>query len=54
MDVISLYQHGIQNAVATLGTATTIYHLKKLIRYSKKLLFVLTETMLVKKLLGKH
>ena len=32
MDVISLYQHGIQNAVATLGTATTIYHLKKLIR----------------------
>ena len=39
MDVISLYQHGIQNAVATLGTATTIYHLKKLIRYSKKITF---------------
>ena len=39
MDVISLYQHGIQNAVATLGTATTIYHLKKLIRYTKKITF---------------
>src|SRR5210317_2487535 len=39
MDVISLHQHGIQNAVATLGTATTIYHLKKLIRYSKKITF---------------
>ena len=39
MDVISLYQRGIQNAVATLGTATTIYHLKKLIRYSKKITF---------------
>lgn len=39
MDVISLYQHGTQNAVATLGTATTIYHLKKLIRYSKKITF---------------
>lgn len=32
-------QHGIQNTVATLGTATTIYHLKKLIRYSKKITF---------------
>ena len=39
MDVISLHQHGVQNAVATLGTATTIYHLKKLIRYSKKITF---------------
>ena len=39
MDVISLHQHGVQNAVATLGTATTLYHLKKLIRYSKKITF---------------
>jgi DNA primase len=39
MDVISLHQHGVQNAVATLGTATTVYHLKKLIRYSKKITF---------------
>ena len=39
MDVISLHQHGITNAVATLGTATTIYHIKKLVRYSKKITF---------------
>ena len=28
MDVISLHQNSIQNVVATLGTATTIFHLK--------------------------
>jgi DNA primase len=39
MDVISLHQNSIQNVVATLGTATTIFHLKKLIRYSKKITF---------------
>ena len=33
MDVISLYQHGIKNAVAALGTAFTQYHAALLSRY---------------------
>ncbi len=39
MDVISLYEQGIYYAAATLGTATTVKHLQKLLRYSKKLVF---------------
>lgn len=39
MDVIALAQHGIQNAVATLGTATTANHLQKLYRTSKKITY---------------
>jgi len=39
MDVIGLYQHGIQNAVATLGTAVTSRHLSKLLRYTKDIYF---------------
>ena len=33
MDVISLYQHGIRNTVAALGTAFTAYHTALLSRY---------------------
>ncbi|MFZ4535334.1 DNA primase [Propionivibrio sp.] len=32
MDVVALAQHGIGNAVATLGTATTATHVQKLLR----------------------
>lgn len=39
MDVIALHQYGIKNVVATLGTATTVFHIQKLIRYSKKITF---------------
>lgn len=36
MDCISLHQHGITNAVASLGTALTLEQAKLLKRYSKK------------------
>ncbi len=39
MDVIALAQHGITNAVATLGTATSTYHIQLLSKYTKKLIF---------------
>ena len=39
MDVVSLAQHDFKNAVATLGTATTIYHIKKLMRYTQDIVF---------------
>lgn len=39
MDVIALSQHGIKNAVATLGTATTTQHLKRLFRYTSEIVF---------------
>lgn len=39
MDVIALAQHGINNAVATLGTATSTYHIQLLSKYTKKLIF---------------
>jgi len=39
MDVISLAQHGITYAVATLGTATNIKHLQKLLRYTSEIIF---------------
>ena len=39
MDVIALFQHGISNVVATLGTATTKYHLERLFRYSQDIIF---------------
>ena len=39
MDVVSLAQHGISNAVATLGTATTSFHIQKLIRYTSEIIF---------------
>lgn len=39
MDVVMLAQHGIENAVATLGTATTPNHLRKLIRLADRIVF---------------
>ena len=39
MDVVALAQHDFKNVVATLGTATTIYHIKKLMRYTQDIVF---------------
>ena len=39
MDVVSLFQHGIQEAVATLGTATTPDHAELLFRNSADVVF---------------
>ena len=39
MDVVALSQFGIDNAVATLGTATTSDHLEKLYRVTPELVF---------------
>lgn len=39
MDVICLAQHGLQNTVATLGTACTEEHLQKLFRFTDEAVF---------------
>ena len=39
MDVVALAQHGIGNAVATLGTATTPTHVQKLLRQVDRIVF---------------
>ncbi|GMQ96202.1 MAG: DNA primase [Gammaproteobacteria bacterium] len=39
MDVVALAQHGIRNAVATLGTAATEAHLEQLFRTSQDVVF---------------
>ena len=39
MDVVALAQHGIGNAVATLGTATTATHVQKLLRQVDRIVF---------------
>ncbi len=39
MDVVALAQHGIGNAVATLGTATTATHVQKLLRQASRVIF---------------
>lgn len=39
MDVISLAEHGFQKAVATLGSAVTSEHIKKLYRETNQLIF---------------
>jgi DNA primase len=39
MDVVGLFQHGLPNAVATLGTSTTSFHIQKLLRASDKIVF---------------
>ena len=39
MDVISLFQHGITYAVATLGTAINSKHLQKCLRFTDDILF---------------
>jgi DNA primase len=39
-DVISLHQHGIKNAVATMGTALTAEHLQLLARFARRVILV--------------
>jgi len=39
MDVVALAQHGVEYAVATLGTATTPVHVQKLFRQSDRVVF---------------
>ena len=39
MDVVMLHQHGVDYAVATLGTATTPAHLTKLLRQAARIVF---------------
>jgi DNA primase len=39
MDVVALAQHGVENAVATLGTATTPIHVTKLLRLADNVVF---------------
>lgn len=39
MDVIALAQHGVKNAVATLGTATTEAHVERLFQHTRRLVF---------------
>jgi DNA primase len=39
MDVVALAQHGVDYAVATLGTATTPVHVQKLFRQSDRVIF---------------
>jgi DNA primase len=39
MDVVALAQAGVENAVATLGTATTPMHVEKLLRLADNLVF---------------
>ena len=39
MDVVALAQHGVEYAVATLGTATTPYHVQKLLRLAEHVIF---------------
>lgn len=39
MDVVALAQHGVDYAVATLGTATTPYHVQKLLRLAEQVVF---------------
>jgi DNA primase len=39
MDVVALAQHGVEYAVATLGTATTAIHIQKLLRHTDEIVF---------------
>jgi len=39
LDVIALFQYGIPNAVATMGTATSTYHLQILNKYTDDIVF---------------
>ena len=39
MDVVALAQHGVEYAVATLGTATTPFHVQKLLRLAEQVVF---------------
>ncbi len=39
MDVVSLAQFGLGNAVATLGTSTSAHHIKSLLRHTDRIVF---------------
>jgi DNA primase len=39
LDVVALAQHGVSNAIATLGTATTVTHVQKLFRQAERIVF---------------
>ncbi len=39
MDVVALAQHGVENAVATLGTSTTPFHVAKLLKLADNVAF---------------
>ena len=39
MDVVALSQHGVENVVATLGTATTPQHIQQLYRCTQEIIF---------------
>lgn len=39
MDVVALAQHGVDNAIATLGTATTADHLNRIFRFAHDVIF---------------
>jgi DNA primase len=39
MDVVALAQFGVENAVATLGTATTTHHIQRLVRLADHVVF---------------
>ena len=40
LDLLALYQHGIENSVATLGTALTADHVRLLTRYAGRMVLV--------------
>jgi DNA primase len=40
LDLLMLHQHGIENSVATLGTALTVDHVRMLSRYAPRLILV--------------
>jgi DNA primase len=40
LDLLALHQHGIENSVATLGTALTADHVKMLTRYARRMVLV--------------
>ncbi len=40
LDLLSLHQHGLENAVATLGTALTAEHVRLLTRYASRIILV--------------
>ncbi len=40
LDLLALHQHGIENSVATLGTALTAEHVRLLTRYAGRMILV--------------
>lgn len=40
LDLLALHQHGIENSVATLGTALTAEHIRLLTRYTRRMVLV--------------